>query len=82
MKVVLRSSSLVFTVLCISLDAPIARVKRKAENPLRKDLLLNLALDPSKDRPKQAPQAHVSMPPYPATRKYWVPKFQQESLMR
>jgi len=33
MKVVLRSSSLVFTLLSIVLNAPISRVKRPAENP-------------------------------------------------
>jgi hypothetical protein len=32
MKVVLRSSSLAFTLLSIVLNAPISRVKRRAEN--------------------------------------------------
>jgi len=33
MKVVLRSSSLLFTLLSIVLNAPITRVKPKPENP-------------------------------------------------
>jgi hypothetical protein len=36
MKVVLRSSSLLFTVLSIVLNAPITRVKRKPETPAKK----------------------------------------------
>ena len=36
MKVVLRSSSLLFTVLSIVLNVPITRVKRKPEAPAKK----------------------------------------------
>jgi len=36
MKIVVRSSSLVFALACITLNAPIARVKRKAETPPKK----------------------------------------------
>jgi hypothetical protein len=48
MKVVLRSSSLVFTLLSIVLNAPISRVKRRVEN-LEPDHLPNEAPRPDTD---------------------------------
>ena len=46
MKIILRSSSLLFTAVCITFNAPIARVNRKAEKPERKPAVPQASLEP------------------------------------
>ncbi len=47
MKVVVRSSSLLFTVLSIIVNAPVTRVKCKPEDPVKKPVSREKSRDPA-----------------------------------
>ena len=60
MKVVVRSSSLVFTMLSIILKMPITRVKAKAENAAKKPNLKILPVSSCGSSPERSMNVQVN----------------------